>query len=114
MSFDYRISVSHDMRKLVMNAIKEREKELGIKSCRYSRHKPTETDQEKGWEEGEGCYIFRNWYNASVFHHERNGYLIKFNAIHKASDCVLTTLTMSTDRKNRYLFIGTSTTTAIV
>lgn len=38
-------------------------------------------------------------------HHQRGGYLNKFNAIHKTGDCILT---MTTDRKNRYLFTGTA------
>uniref|UniRef100_A0A1A9WKU8 WD repeat-containing protein on Y chromosome n=1 Tax=Glossina brevipalpis TaxID=37001 RepID=A0A1A9WKU8_9MUSC len=38
-------------------------------------------------------------------HHQRGGYITEFNAIHKIGDCVLT---MTTDRKNRYLFTGTA------
>uniref|UniRef100_A0A1A9ZDE8 WD repeat-containing protein on Y chromosome n=1 Tax=Glossina pallidipes TaxID=7398 RepID=A0A1A9ZDE8_GLOPL len=38
-------------------------------------------------------------------HHQRGSYITEFNAIHKIGDCVLT---MTTDRKNRYLFTGTA------
>ncbi|KAI8033049.1 hypothetical protein M5D96_014197, partial [Drosophila gunungcola] len=38
-------------------------------------------------------------------HHQRGGYIMKFLAVHKTGDCVLT---MCTDRKNRFLYTGTA------
>ncbi|XP_037949995.1 WD repeat-containing protein on Y chromosome [Teleopsis dalmanni] len=38
-------------------------------------------------------------------HHQHGGYITEFNAIHKTGDCVLT---MTTDRKNRYLLTGSA------
>uniref|UniRef100_A0A1A9WKU6 WD repeat-containing protein on Y chromosome n=1 Tax=Glossina brevipalpis TaxID=37001 RepID=A0A1A9WKU6_9MUSC len=38
-------------------------------------------------------------------HHQRGGFMAQFNAIHKMGDCVLT---MTADRKERYLFTGTA------
>lgn len=46
-SFDYHISVSHDLRKSVMNSIKEVEEEFGIKSYRYTGQKLSEADQKE-------------------------------------------------------------------
>uniref|UniRef100_A0A1B0FDX8 WD repeat-containing protein on Y chromosome n=1 Tax=Glossina morsitans morsitans TaxID=37546 RepID=A0A1B0FDX8_GLOMM len=133
-SFDYHISVSHDLRKSVMNSIKEMEQEFGIKSYRYTGHKLSEADQKEDdylrerkivaptlpmsvqavlflqtrpmtKQHGSVLVSLETGIIQVYSHHQRGGYLTEFNAIHKVGDCVLT---MCTDRKNRYLFTGTA------